>query len=194
MLKAIPPFKSPTFTKIRELTVSRAQARRSAGSRLFFATGAAHSMITGCSGPCLAGALSGRYARTAKPSIRESPTGDADSQILCLLIGTQADAVDPHTSGDLAVDLQAHGPSHFYEQQIGISAGREFSVLLRPAAGTNKILGGCEEITRMVRIADLKFWPATRTDALGAHVAGKLVLRIRSHEYVLEHMTVVEIA
>jgi len=39
-----------------------------------------------------------------------------------------------------------------------------------------------KQITRIVRIADLKFHPAIRTNPLDAHMAGKPVLRIRPHE------------
>src|SRR4029077_11157822 len=130
---------------------------------------------------------------SAPLSLHLSPTCDPIGRTSPLLFGAQADAADPHGSPDLVVELHAHSPSHLYEQQMGVLASRKIGVFFRPTSRTKKILCSCQGIARMVRIADLKFRPAIGTDAFCAHMAGELILRIRTHEYVLEHMAVVEI-
>src|SRR6266480_242394 len=110
-----------------------------------------------------------------------------------LVLLRQAHPINPHSSGNLVVELAARWSPDPYEKKAGVRCGFEFQSLLSPRGRADHIL--CSEgfFPGIVGIKNLESWPAIRSDSCGAHITGKPVSGIRTNQHVVKQVAIVEV-
>src|SRR2546430_1182980 len=108
-----------------------------------------------------------------------------------LVLLRQAHPINPHSSGNLVVELAGWWVGDSYEQQAGGRCGFEFQSLLSPRGRADHIL--CSEgfFPGIVEIENLESWPAIRSDSCGAYITGKPVSGIRTNQHVVKQVAIV---